>query len=43
MYGHGGIYFPKLCANKVNFEVDSVVLIGADVWSWGNILTLTLR
>ena len=35
MYGHGGIYFPKLCTYKVNFQVDLVGPIGADVWSWG--------
>ena len=34
MYGHGGIDFPKLCAIRVNFQVDSVGPIGADVWSW---------
>ena len=39
MYGHGGIDFPKPCANRVTFQVDSVGLIGADVMSWGHILS----
>ena len=39
MYGHGGIYFPTLCAYRVDFQVDSVGPIGADVWSWGHIIS----
>ena len=35
MYGHGVTDFPKLCANRFNFQVDSVGPIGADVWSRG--------
>ena len=29
MYDDGGIYFPKLCADRVKFQVESVGLIGA--------------
>ena len=25
MYGHEGIYFPKLCANRVSFQEDTVL------------------
>ena len=35
MFGHGGIDIPKLCANRVNFQLDSVGPIGDDVWFWG--------
>ena len=46
MYGHGGIDFPSFARteltfkkNRVKFQVDSVGPIGADVWSWGHILS----
>ena len=31
MYGHGGLYFPRLCANRVRIQEVSVGPIGPDV------------
>ena len=37
-----GIYFPKLCSNRGNIQVDAVGQIRADVWSWGHIFPQSL-